>query len=153
MSKNPSHYNFKPFQADLIPSCRLRALLVIMHGLCLIAIVVLPLAWLVKTVIAMALVASLMIYLRQLPGKVRGLKLTKDGSFSVRLVQDDWVPAEILGSSFVQPWLTVLHLRLEGRKRMLPVVLFPDALPHEAFRRLRVWLNWGWKSGDEQAKT
>lgn len=124
-----------------------------MHGLCLIAIFVLPLAWLVKTALGLALVASLMIYLRQLPGKVRGLKLTKDGSFSVRLVQDDWVPAEILGSSFVQPWLTVLHLRLEGRKRMLPVVLFPDALPHEAFRRLRVWLNWGWKSGDEQAKT
>jgi toxin CptA len=153
LSKNPSHYNFKPFEADLIPSRRLRALLLAMHGLCLIAVVVLPFGWGVRMALVLATAASLTIYLRQLPGKVRGLKLSKDGSFSVRLAQDAWVPVEILGSSFVQPWLTVLHLRLDGRKRMLPVVLFPDALPHEAFRRFRVWLHWGWKQGDEQAPT
>ena len=58
-----------------------------------------------------------------------------------------WSPATVLRSSFVLPWLVVLHLRLEGRRLMLPVVLLPDSMGNDDFRRLRVWLRWSGAAG------
>jgi len=116
-----------------------------MHMLCLIPVFALTIPWEIRAVLASILLISLCLSLRQLPGRLQGLNLAMDGTFSVRLMSGEWVPAEVLDSSFVKPWLTVLHLRLEDRRRMLPLVLLADMLDPEDFRRLRVWLHWGRK--------
>lgn len=140
-----SHYNVKPVESSLTPSRLLKGLMIVMHGLCLLPGFLLPVSMTWKIGLALMLAISLVYCLRQLSGPVHGLNLAMDGTFSVRLKSGEWVPAEVLGSSFVKPWLTVLHLKLEGRRFMAPLVLLPDMLAQEDFRRLRMWLLWGWK--------
>ena len=48
----------------------------------------------------------------------------------------------VLGSSFVSPLLTVLSLRMLGAGGSRSLVVTPDALGADEFRRLRVWLRW-----------
>ena len=54
---------------------------------------------------------------------------------------DDEQQAKISPTTYVQPWLIVLNLNLPGRKRC-SLVLFPDALDEQTFRRLRVRLKY-----------
>lgn len=144
------HYSVKPLRATLLPSRRLAALLTGMHMLAVLPLVLVPLDAALRLALSLALVVSLICYgyrhvLRKSGEAVDGLHLAADGTFSVRLRQGGWQPAEVRGSSFVQPWLTVLHLSLEGRRFGIALVLLPDMLPCEDFRRLRVWLRWGRK--------
>lgn len=53
----------------------------------------------------------------------------------------------ILGSSTVGATLTVLNIALEARRLPRHVVLLGDSLDAGDFRRLRVWLRWGPRSG------
>lgn len=46
----------------------------------------------------------------------------------------------LAGAPFVQVWLVLLPLRVEGRRRMRRIAVFPDQLPATEFRRLRVRL-------------
>ena len=45
-------------------------------------------------------------------------------------------------SRFVAPTLVILRLRSPERRRVIPVVIAPDATGADAHRRLRVWLKW-----------
>jgi toxin CptA len=81
-------------------------------------------------------------FLRLSHHAVLGLNVTRDG-LKIETRRDGWIPAEILGSSFVSPWLTVLNLKLPHRRLATHVVLLPDMLGADEFRRLRVWLRWG----------
>jgi len=147
-----SHYSVKPVEITLRASRLLAACLIVLHAVVLVLTLVMPLLWesvLPRPALVLALTASLAYHLaqhalRRLPGSVTGLNLALDGAFAIRR-GGDWLPAEVLGSSFVHPHLTVLSLRLEGRRFATHVVLVPDALDAEAFRRLRVWLRWGTK--------
>lgn len=44
----------------------------------------------------------------------------------------------------VTPWLTVLQLRAEPTGARYRLVILPDSMDTEDFRRLRVWLKWGY---------
>jgi toxin CptA len=79
--------------------------------------------------------------------------LLKTGKRSVAnlvwLEQDHWqlettrgetVDANLLGSSFVNPWLVVLNFKPETGGRMWPVVILPDSVDSTTFRRLSVKL-------------
>ncbi len=48
----------------------------------------------------------------------------------------------VLGSSFVAPWLVVIHFKAEGNRLLRTVVVPPDATDAESHRALRVWLRW-----------
>ena len=52
--------------------------------------------------------------------------------------QSELCPLELLSGSVLHPWLTVLPLRLEGKTHTL--ILLPDSIKAEDFRRLRVFL-------------
>lgn len=54
-----------------------------------------------------------------------------------------WLTGQILGSSTVAPWLTVLNIRREDQRWAAHVVLMADSLDPAVFRHLRVWLRWG----------
>jgi toxin CptA len=48
----------------------------------------------------------------------------------------------IRGSSYVSTWLIVLHLFESGRRFDRRIVLLPDGIGRDRFRRLRVRLRW-----------
>ncbi len=49
----------------------------------------------------------------------------------------------LAAGSFVAPWLTIVRWRPEGARFARTVLVPPDAVDPEAFRRLRVLLRWG----------
>lgn len=114
-------------------------------GGALLAVTDLPWVW--KIAALPLFLGSLMFALRHhawrlTPAAVVGLHLEPEGK--VVFLRRDGLVLEglLLGSSFVSPWLTVLNLRPEGRRRSVPLVILPDAVEREAFRQLRVWLKW-----------
>ena len=70
------------------------------------------------------------------------LVIGEGGRVSCRDRTGTWREARILGSSFVAPWLTVLNLRVEGLRLARHVVILPDNVDADTFRRLRVLLRW-----------
>jgi len=47
-----------------------------------------------------------------------------------------------LTAAFVNRWLTVLTLQIEGRRGPTHVVLVPDNVDEPVMRHLRLWLRW-----------
>lgn len=80
------------------------------------------------------------------------LLLTRESITSVRLIDEARcelgfrrgavVTGSVDRSSVVLPWLVVLRVRVPNRHRRHGVVLMPDALGRDEFRRLRTRLRW-----------
>lgn len=64
----------------------------------------------------------------------------QDGTLLMK-AGDEWQPVSLLPSTMVTPWLTVLHLRDDDKDRT-HIVILPDSLGQDDYRRLRVWLRW-----------
>lgn len=69
----------------------------------------------------------------ELAGEAQCTLYRRDGSLCACLV---------LASSHVSTWLVVLHLAEPGRRVSRYVVIAPDSLAPDGFRRLRVRLRW-----------
>ena len=54
----------------------------------------------------------------------------------------DGAEGRIVEGSFVAPWLTVVHWRPLGARFARTVLVLPDMVDAESFRRLRVILRW-----------
>ncbi len=68
--------------------------------------------------------------------------LYPNGDWFVCTAKHAACPAKAGGTAFVQAWLTVIEFRLtDGRRRVL--ILVPDNIPADPFRRLRVRLRCG----------
>ena len=158
----------------LKPSMRLAVILSLAHfsAIGLLWPLMLPVA--AKFIGTVILAASLVFYLRHYallrsPQSVTGLELSDEMTCTLELLRGERIACTVLGSSFVAPYLTVLELKplkiLEPREPMQPltppvllaplpplrkfsgrsVVILPDGIDAEAFRRLRVLLRWKWK--------
>ncbi len=79
---------------------------------------------------------------RTLRHSLIGLRLDADCRCEFQTRTGAWHEAALLGSSFVAPHLTVLNLKPAGGRLARHLVIFPDAVNAEDFRRLRVWLKW-----------
>jgi toxin CptA len=66
-----------------------------------------------------------------------------EGQFQLTLQDETIWPVMVLDSSFISPYLSVLHLKVVDERRRLRVILLPDNVDPNAFRQLRVWLHWG----------
>lgn len=69
-----------------------------------------------------------------------GLKLLADGRLEIAASRDEWRSVEVIPPLHIHPWLTVLRVRSEDSAHVLVIV--PDSLASEDFRRLRLWLAW-----------
>jgi toxin CptA len=76
------------------------------------------------------------------------LEVGEGGRASFRTRDGAWRDAQVQGSSLVLPWLTVLNVLPDGRRRARHVVILPDNVDPEAFRRLRVLLRWSRPAAD-----
>jgi toxin CptA len=70
------------------------------------------------------------------------LEAGEGGRISCRTRAGEWREGQVLASSFITPWLTVLNLRAAGTARTRRLLIVPDNVEQEAFRRLRVVLRW-----------
>ena len=76
------------------------------------------------------------------PGSIISLQFEHDGMVFFECRNGKIVEAKVLASSFVAPYLTIIVLKTNKAWFARSVVLLPDMLPRELFRRLRVWLKW-----------
>lgn len=125
----------------------LAAILVAVHCAAIILIVLVGLPQWLQAVAIATLVVSLVFYVRQTallrsPHAVIAIEVASDDAFSVQTRRGDWLECEVLGSTYVASFLTVLNLRELEKRAVRHVVILPDGVDAEDFRRLRVWLRW-----------
>lgn len=108
------------------------------HALALLALWLAALtpAWQIAATVA--LTASAIHYSRRLQNGITALEADAGG---YRLLnRGAWLDAQ-MRHALVTATLTVVEFRLANGRR-LPLVLLPDSLSADDYRRLRVWLRW-----------
>lgn len=134
----------------LKPSFLLTMILILSHLLsfCLLFILELPIT--IKFAITFLIVVSCIYYVRK-----NALLLAKDSIINLEFYENKRCKAitrtersldcVITADSFVTPILTVVILKLDKPSffgSFYSVVLLPDSIEKDAFRKLRVWLRW-----------
>lgn len=128
-------------------SRRLAGLLVGMHVFAAAMLALAPLPhWLAALLMPVILVSAWLTLWRDGFRKLRhslvALRLDADCKCEFQTRAGAWREAVLLGSSFVAPHLTVLNFKPAGGHLAKHLVILPDAVDAEDFRRLRVWLKW-----------
>lgn len=102
-----------------------------------------PLSACASALIAISLAASLRRHaFRSSPGAIIELEVDDQCLAVAQLRDGRCLECEVDASSFVSPLLTIVNLRPRLRGSMRAVLVAPDCVQGEAFRRLRVWLRW-----------
>lgn len=131
----------------LRPSWTLAAILTAAHCAAIILILQVSLPHWQQAIAITALLASLVFYIRRTALLLSreaavAIEVASDDSFSVQTRRGDWLACEVLGSTYVASFLVVLNLREIEAGKVRHVVILPDSIDGEDFRRLRVWLRW-----------
>ena len=98
----------------LSPSIWLAGLLTAMHGLALALIWLLPFDRWLKIAAVLLLLASLIYHVRRdvmrtSRNAILALKISPECRCSVQVRSGDWFEAQLLATSFVSPYLTILN--------------------------------------------
>jgi hypothetical protein len=126
------------------PSRSLRVWLILVH---VVAIMILPFmslsVW-VGLIILLLMLLSLWRAIRmhitsRHPDSVRAVQWREARSCQLYLSSGRDIEARLMPQVFMLPWLVIMHFR-SGRGRVHHLVLLPDMLEPEVFRRLRVRL-------------
>lgn len=104
----------------------------------------------IKLVGVAMLIISLNYYLRKdalLSAKnaVAAFELSDEMQCTLTTQSGESIVCIIQGNTFVAPYLTVLNLKPENHFFSRSVVILPDSIDAEVFRRLRVLLKWKWQ--------
>lgn len=134
-------------EMNVASSRALVGILVSAHAASALLLGLTGLPWMGKLAALPVFLASLALSLRRhawrlSPSAVVGLRLEQECRAAFRRLDGETLEGPLLGSSFVSPWLTVLKIRPDGRRLAVSLVILPDAVEREAFRRLRVLLRW-----------
>ncbi len=89
-----------------------------------------------------SLIYELRVALRFGVHAVTAFRVAKDGAISIRSQSGEWRGCAVLDSSYVTAFLTVVNLRATGERRVRSVIILPDCMAADDYRRLRVWLRW-----------
>ena len=73
---------------------------------------------------------------------VRAVRVHRTGEIEVGNAAGAWRTGVVRAGSFVAPWLTIVRWRAHGARFDRSIVILPDMLAAEDFRRVRVWLRW-----------
>jgi toxin CptA len=119
-------------------SRRWRQVHLTLHGLASVALLLADLAWAWRAV-GLALVSiSLGRAWRPMPT----VSVRHDAGHGLEwLGPDAWRVVTVCPGSLVTPWICVLRLRTDTG-HVQNVLILPDSLHADDFRRLRVWLRW-----------
>jgi hypothetical protein len=111
----------------------------LMHGAAAGVFFFMPWPLLLQIAVAIALGISLCHTLR--PSRISVLRFHENGDLECTLSDGTRQPLILLPGATVFSWLVVLRLRAEGET--ISLTLFPDHMPREEFRLLRLCLRWG----------
>ncbi|TCV90214.1 protein YgfX [Sulfurirhabdus autotrophica] len=125
----------------------LALMLLFMHSFCILLVWLMPLPFWVKLTGSLILIVSAAFYLQRdalltFPQSIVALQVDSDCRSEIQSKQGDRITAELMGTSFVAPYLTVLNFKTAEKRFAQHVVIFPDAINREDFRQLRVLLRW-----------
>jgi len=130
-----------PLQLEIGPSRRMLAWLVLTHGAALLMLPLLPIPLVLRLALGGMVLLSLAWYRHRLisrlhPQAVCGLRWEAGRDCVLQLASGEQLQTLLAPRAFVMPWLVILYFT--GRPRQL--LLLPDMLTPESFRRLRVRL-------------
>ena len=72
----------------------------------------------------------------------RALRVSRGGAIEVVSGAGNLRSGELRNGSFVAPWLTIVRWRPDAARFDRTILILPDMLPRDDFRRLRVLLRW-----------
>ena len=135
-----------PLRFDRRPSRHLLIVLISVHGLALLVLPPLPVAWWIKMFLAMAITVQWLAIWRRhaaltAPPAVTRLVWTGGNRWELLGGDGGWRTARLLPDAYIHPWLVVMRFLMEeGDMRRCAVVLPRDSLDPDSHRRLRVQL-------------
>jgi toxin CptA len=129
------------------PSVLIAIAVSIVHVAAAAVLWVVPVPAVFKAAVTLAIAVSLIYFMARdaalhAARSVVALELRDDGEIACQTRDGSWLGCELLGSSCVTPGMTVINLRLRGSVGYRRVILVPDNMDAEDFRRLRTWLRW-----------
>ena len=135
-------------RAALKPSRSLAALMGTAHSIAALSLIPLDLALTVKLMIAGVIVVSFAhsVWRRAL---LRGgqaivaIEVLDREHARVQLRDGRICDARVLATTYVTAFLTVVNLHVSGCRRARHVLIVPDNMHSEEFRKMRVLLRWG----------
>ena len=100
-----------------------------------------------KAVVTLAIAVSLIYFMARdaalhAARSIVALELRDDGAIACQTRDGAWLECTLLDSSYVAPGMTVVNLQARGWLGYRRVILVPDNVDAEDFRRLRTWLRW-----------
>ena len=133
-----------PLRLELRPSRGLALLIWVPYLLAAGVVPGLDVPFAVSVGLLLACGASLVLqHRRHLPGRgtesVRAIEWLPDGRWRLLTGAGRW-DAVLALPLYEQPFLVILSFRVAGRRRLLHVVILPDMVDADQFRRLRVRL-------------
>ena len=132
-----SHKYEKPLSLEVKPSRTLFYLLLVIFLLCCLSIYLLAIDGLLKLFLCSALLTCFYFQNKRVNHHVQ--LVWKENHDWLIDIYDKQYKAGLLANSFVSPWLCILNFRLHNQSKK-SVIIFPDAIDRQTFRRLRVKL-------------
>lgn len=133
-----------PLHLDVVPSRIVTVYIVVVHVLCTVCVLLLPVPLFSKPLLLILFVASAVYYLLKVRMKlgqcINRLVWTEGNDWMLGSIDGQVQAASLLGNTYVHPLMTVLLFSTENSWRSRPVILLPDNTPKQGFRRLRVRL-------------
>lgn len=135
------------YRVALAPSRLAAAFIVLGGGATLALVALMPLEALPKSLVTLWIGATMLDAYRTVASRrgargVHEVRLQRGGEIAVL----DGTRVERCGrlssGSFVAPWLTVIRWRPEGARFDRTLMILPDMLARDSFRKLRVLLRW-----------
>ena len=132
-------------------SVYLALLLSTAHAIAVGLVLILPLPIGLKIVTTLVFCVSLVFYLKRnarltAPNSIVALEVREDGTCAIETRSGKRLDCILLPTSYVSASLTILNLKVGGELLVRHVVIFPDAINSEDFRKLRVLLRWKFKA-------
>lgn len=128
------------YRFDLQPSILRQRWSLLLHGAAAAACLFNPLSWWIKAALCALVMGGFRLDLkRRAKPAVSTLRVGADGRwFATDAASGESGPIEIGADTCVSTWIVALQWRGGGRERWLAI--FPDSLPEDQFRQLRVAL-------------
>lgn len=135
-----------PIQIDLRRSRLLFGLTSVLHTLAAGCLLSLP--WPSTARYLLLAVVAWSAWQTQRPSRVVGLRLAANGDLACLMATGEQIPASVQPDTAVFSQLVVLRLRARDSGQLENLALFPDSMPVEQFRLLRLWLRWRAEASD-----
>ena len=131
----------------LKPSGYLTLLLSAAHTIAIGLVLALPLPIGLKLITTLVFCVSLVFYLRRnarlaAPNSIIALEIMEDCACAIETRSGKRLDCILLPTSYVSASLTILNLKADGEMLARHVVILPDSINPEDFRKLRVLLRW-----------